>query len=65
MKREVQKLVTPVPWDNMPRQEQPPTNHPKSRSPRGAAPGKVDPTFSSVHAFFPFQATPSQTEEEK
>ncbi len=65
MKREDQKTVTPVPWDNMPRQVETSVPHPKSRSSQARVSGTADPTFSSVHAFFPFQATPSQSEEEK
>ncbi len=65
MKKEGPKSVTRIPWDNMPRQAEPPADRAKSRSPRGAGPGTADPAFSSIHAFFPFQATPSQSKEEK
>jgi hypothetical protein len=65
MKKEHPKSVTPIPWDNMPRKADAPANHPQFRSPRGAGPDAVAPVFSSVHAFFPFQATPFQSKEEK
>lgn len=65
MKREEKKSRMPVPWDNMPRQAEVPAHHPKSSFARDRDPGTVDPMFSNVHAFFPFQANLSHSEEEK
>jgi len=65
MKKEDPKSATCIPWDNMPRQAEPPADHAKSRSSRGTGPGTADPTFSSMLAFFPFQATSSKSKEKK
>ncbi len=65
MKGEAKKSVTPVPWDNMPRQPEPDPRPPHASPKRSAPRGTADPTFSSGHAFQPFQATLANPEEEK
>jgi hypothetical protein len=65
MKRETKESVTPVPWDNMPRQPEPNSRLPHAALRRGAFRGIADPTFSSGQVFHPFPAILAEAEEEK
>jgi hypothetical protein len=66
MKRDEKKSFTPVPWDNLPRQSEANPHLPSLPSgKRSPSRRSVDPTFSNAHAFYPFQATLSNPEEEK
>ena len=65
MKREEKKSFTPVPWDNMPRQSQANLHPPSSPVKSSVSRKSMDPAFSTAHAFYPFQATLSNPEEEK
>jgi hypothetical protein len=65
MKGEEKKSFTPVPWDNMPRQPVPANHHSQPRQSQTIPRENGDPTFSTAHAFYPFQATKANPEEEK
>jgi hypothetical protein len=66
MNTDEKKFCTPVPWDNLPRQFE---AYPRRPSPGPAKPGifgnRLSPQPSNAHLFYPFQAIPSNPEEEK
>jgi hypothetical protein len=65
MKGEEKKSFTPVPWDNMPRQTVPADHRSQPRQSQTVPRGNSDPMFSTAHAFYPFQSTIANPQEEK
>jgi hypothetical protein len=62
---ETKKTVTPVPWDNMPRQPEAAPPRPQPATP-GKTPGAgADLGFALGHVFHPFPGFISGAEEEK